>query len=821
MTENFADIEAPAKEIETESIHSEMEDSYIEYAMSVIVGRSLPDVRDGLKPVHRRILYAMYKEGMTSNTSHRKSSNVVGETMGNYHPHGDSAIYDSLVRMAQDFSLRAPLIDGQGNFGSIDGDDAAAMRYTEARMSEIGETLLNDIEFDTVDMSPTYDDRNKEPDVLPAAFPNLLVNGSSGIAVGMSTKIPSHNLSEVVDAVMHRIKNPTCSVEDLHEHIVGPDFATGGDVLDDGAILKSYKTGKGKIKIRPHYHIEELESGKEQIVITEIPFEKEKSSLIKNIAEDVSNKELTSISDLRDESDRDGIRIVVELKRDAVTDVVVNKLINDKLVHTFGIILLALVDGEPKLLTLTEIIDEYIDHRKNVVRRRTEQKLSDTEEKLHKTKGKLMAVDNAGDVVEIIRNSKDRDTAIDSLTEAFDFTPEQATHVTRMQLGSLTSLDKEGLIESEQNLSTKIERYTEILESEDELMEVILEEQKEIKETYSSERQTKIITDYQQITDEDLLPEEKSIFVVSDDGYIKRVPKTEFKEQHRGGKGVRLTSLKQNDSVRHVTCASTHDTIYFFSESGKAYSCKGYHVPSFGRQARGEPLVQMDRSVDSLSFDDETEICAVTAVDEDRIDENSDFVFCTQNGFIKRVKATKLTDLRRTGINAITVEEDDSLLDVTVTNNPESSEVLLTSTNSKSIRFDLSEVSRVGRKAKGVSGIQLDENNTVISMAVAQDGPEPVLSVRSDGKGRLTSMENYSKQSRYGKGKYDIKLSSDTFVTDTVIPQNDTIFLVSKDGNILFTDISEVSSVGRRTVGVSIMNVESEAPVVYAGCCNT
>ncbi|MFB6270508.1 MAG: DNA topoisomerase (ATP-hydrolyzing), partial [Halobacterium sp.] len=512
-----------ADRVKNVRVDEEMEQSYIDYAMSVIAGRALPDVRDGLKPVHRRILYAMHESGVTSGSSHRKSSNIVGDTMGDYHPHGDSPIYDSLVRMAQDFSMRYPLVDGQGNFGSVDGDPAAAMRYTEARMAPIAEELLTDIEKDTVDFQPNYDDRLTEPKVLPSAFPNLLVNGSSGIAVGMSTNVPPHNLGEVIDATIHLIDNPDCTVLDLMDHVKGPDFPTAGNIVGRSTVKKAYQTGRGRIRVRAEYHVEKDDSG-DSIVITELPYQQNKSKLVERIADDVRDEKLEGIRDLRDESDRNGIRIVVELKRNANTDVVENHLLESHLERTFGVINLALVDGQPKVLTLKEMLEEYVAHRKEVVRRRSEHDLAEAEDRAHILEGRLKALEQADDVVQTIQNAEDRDEAKDALKAQYGFTQAQADHIVRMQLGSLTSMETAEIEAEYEEVTARIERLEEILGSEAELLSVIKDELRDIKDEYADDRRTSFIEDTGTVSDEDLIPEEDVVVVLSESDYIKRVP---------------------------------------------------------------------------------------------------------------------------------------------------------------------------------------------------------------------------------------------------------------------------------------------------------
>src|SRR6056297_3311662 len=593
-------------------IEDEMEQSYIDYAMSVIAGRALPDVRDGLKPVHRRILYAMHEMGVSSNTAHRKSSSIVGETMGDYHPHGDSAIYDTLVRMAEDFSMRYPLVDGQGNFGSMDGDPAAAMRYTEARMAPIAEELLEDIEKDTVDFSSNYDDRLQEPDVMPAKVPNLLLNGSSGIAVGMSTNIPPHNLGELVDATTHLIENPDATVEDLMEHVKGPDFPTGGNIVGRDAIYSAYATGRGRLRVRAEYEVDHDDN---TIVVTEIPYQENKARMVERIAEDVNEGKIEGVRDLRDESDRNGVRIVVELKRGANVDVVENQLLEHHLENTFGVINLALVDGQPRVLTLKETLEHYVEHRKEVVRRRSEYDLAEAEDRAHILEGRLTALENVDDVVELIQDSEDRDAAKEALIETYDFSTDQADHIVRMQLGSLTSMEAAEIESEYEDVQANIERLETILENESELLSVIKEELREIKEEYADDRRTSIIEDQGTVTHEDLIAEEEVVVVVTEDDYVKRMPAERFDPQGRGGKGIIGADVKEGDRVSKVFRANTHDYLLCFTNHGQVYRLKTYEIPEMSRTARGKSAINI------IDLDDGEEITAVVDTDAFEDDE--------------------------------------------------------------------------------------------------------------------------------------------------------------------------------------------------------
>jgi DNA gyrase subunit A len=793
------DIEAAS--IESVRIEDEMEQSYIDYAMSVIAGRALPDVRDGLKPVHRRILYAMHELGVSSGSSHRKSSSIVGETMGDYHPHGDSAIYDTLVRMAQDFSMRYPLVDGQGNFGSMDGDPAAAPRYTEARMAPVSEELLEDIEKDTVDFSANYDDRLQEPDVLPAAFPNLLVNGSSGIAVGMSTNIPPHNLNEVVDATIELIDNPDATVEDLMDHVKGPDFPTGANIVGRDAVYSAYKTGRGRVRVRAEFEVEEWQSGRERIVVTELPFQENKARLVERIAEDVTEGELEGITDLRDESDRDGVRIVIELKRGANVDVVKNKLLESHLEKTFGIINLALVDGQPRVLSLRETLREYVDHRREVVRRRSEYDLAEAEDRAHILEGRLTAVENAEDIVELIRDSEDRSAAKTNLQEAYEFSEEQAEHIVRMQLGSLTSMEAAEIDEEYEEVQAEIERLTEILESESELLSVIKAELREIKDEYGDERRTSIIEDQGTVTHEDLIPEEEVVVVMTEDDYVKRMPIDDFDPQGRGGKGIIGADVKDDDRVSTVFRANTHDYLLCFTNQGKVYQLKTYEIPEMGRTARGKSAVNI------LDLDAGEDITAI--VDTDAFGDEEYVTMVTRNGYVKRTAGEEFDNIRSTGIIAADLEDGDELVDVEVTDG--SQDLVIATEGGMTIRFDEGEVRAMGRNARGVNGIKLTDGDAVAGLVATDEADErALLTVTRNGYGKRTPLSEYRTQSRYGKGLIDIKTDGRNGHVATVkaVDADDHLVMMSERGQIVRTRVDEVSTVGRNTMGVIVMDVE-------------
>jgi DNA gyrase subunit A len=815
----------PAARVKHVRIEEEMEQSYIDYAMSVIAGRALPDVRDGLKPVHRRILYAMHEMGVSSRSSHRKSSSIIGETMGDYHPHGDKAIYDTLVRMAQTFSMRYPLVDGQGNFGSMDGDPAAAMRYTEARMAPIAEEMLADIEKDTVDFRSNYDDRLTEPEVLPAAVPNLLVNGSSGIAVGMSTNIPPHNLREVIDAVIHLIENPDCDVDDLIHldddpgPITGPDFPTGANIVGRDTIYSAYATGRGRLTMRAEYEIQRNDSGGDRIVVTELPFQENKARIVERIAEDVNEGKIEGVSDLRDESDRNGVRVVIDLKRGAAPDLVENQLLKHHLESTFGVINLALVDGEPRVLTLKETLKHYLDHRKEVVRRRSEHDLAEAEDRAHILEGRLEAVHHADAVVDLIQNCEDRQEAKDGLQgdldleavetdleypeeiAAFDFSERQAEHVVRMQLGSLTSMEAAEIETEYEGVQAEIERLTEILENEAELRSVITEELREIRDEYGDERQTSILEDEGEVTHEDLIPEEDVLVMITEDDYIKRMPVAEFDPQGRGGKGIIGADPKEGDRVSKVFRANSHDYLLCFTNQGQVYRLKTYEIPEMSRTARGKSAVNL------IDLDDGEEITAVVNTDEFEDDEC--ITMATRNGYVKRTCATDFDNILSTGIIAAKLEDGDELVDVEVTDG--TTDLVIATEHGMTIRFDETEAREMGRTARGVRGIDLQDDDAVAGLVATDDDDDRgLLTVTKHGYGKRTQLAEYRTQSRYGMGLIDIKTDerNGPVSTGKAVSADDHLVIMSEDGQIMRIPAGEVSEVGRNTKGVIVMELE-------------
>lgn len=808
------DADVEANEIERVDLESELEQSYIEYAMSVIVRRALPDVRDGLKPVQRRILYAMDQEGVGSNSGHRKSSSVIGETMGNFHPHGDSSIYDALVRMAQDFSLRTPLVDGQGNFGSIDGDPAAAMRYTESRMSPYGEMLLEDLGKNTVDFSENYDGRLEEPDVLPSAFPNLLINGSEGIAVGVSTKIPPHNPGEVIDAVTHYIDNPDASTEELMQFIKGPDFPTGGKIIGDDAIKQAYNTGRGKLTVRGDYHIEESDTGNEKIIITEIPFEdrNRKSDLVDDIATLVSDGELEGVRDLRDESD-EGIRIVVETKQSAIPEIVANRLVSEVLERTFGVIMLALVNGEPRVLSLKEVLDEYIKHRREVIRRRTEYDLGEAEDRAHILEGRLKALENADDIVNLIQDAEDRSEAKGDLQEEYEFSEEQAAHIVRMQLGSLTSMESNEIEEEYDTVTNNIERYKEILSSKSELDAVVKDELQDVRDEFSAEmleRKTQIIEDEAAgaMSRKDFIAKENQIVVFTENNYVKRMDFDEITEYSRGSKGLQGINLRDEDSLKQVHVCSTHDDLYVITRSGQIHSSSVFDLPEQSRNSRGTPLVNL------LDIDKEDDIAAIYTTEE--IPEEGCLTFVTKNGKVKQTDVEEYDNIYSSGIRAITLGEDDEVVDVFYCA-ATSDTIMLTTKKGQAIRFEAADVRVTGRTTQGVNGIKLGEEDEVVSGCVV-DHDDLVLTVTENGYGKFTDEDKYSIQSRYGKGVKAMNMCerNGKIVESLAVSPDEkeeyNLFVSLDDGRVVRTPLEEISTVGRLTKGVKL--VDSDAATV-------
>ena len=787
-------------------IETEMKTSYIDYAMSVIVSRALPDVRDGLKPVHRRILYAMYEDGITSDKPYRKCANTVGSVLGRYHPHGDASVYDAMVRMAQDFSLRYRLIDGHGNFGSIDGDGAAAMRYTEARMAKIAETMLTDIEKNTVDFMPNYDDRLQEPTVLPSKIPTLLINGSSGIAVGMATNIPPHNLTEVINGIIKIIDEDNVTDEELLSIIKGPDFPTEGIIIGREGIKEAYLTGRGKITVRAEAEIEETSNNRQRIIVNSLPYQVNKAKLVENIALLVREKRLEGISDLRDESDRiDRVRIVIELKRDANAQVVLNQLYkNTQMQDTFGIIMLALVNGEPKILTLRQCLDYYIDHRKTVILRRTQFDLDKALARAHILEGLKIALDNIDEVINIIRNSYD--DAKERLMKRFGLSDIQAQAILDMRLKTLSGLQREKIDEEYNELMKLIEYYREVLSSERLVFDIIKKELTEIKEKYGDERKTKIAAAEGEIDVEDLIKEEQSVITLTHFGYIKRMPVDTYKSQKRGGKGITGIATREEDFVKQIFTASTHDIILFFSNKGKLYRLKGYEVPEAGRTAKGTAIVNL------LSLDPGEKISAVIPINN--FSEGKYLLMGTKNGLIKKTALTEYNSARKTGLLAITLKDDDELIDVRLTDGEDN--VVMVTKKGMSITFDEKDVRPVGRTAQGVIGIRLDEDDSVIGMeSIISNIKGTLLAITENGFGKRTELEEYRVQNRGGRGVITYKVTPKTgdIVGIRIATDEEDVMLITDNGTIIRLNVKDISILGRATQGVTLMRT-NEGKVV-------
>ena len=788
-------------------IDKEMRNSYIDYAMSVIVSRALPDVRDGLKPVHRRILYSMYEDGITSDKAYRKCANTVGSVLGRYHPHGDASVYDAMVRLAQDFTMRYPLVDGHGNFGSIDGDPAAAMRYTEARMAKIAETMLTDIEKNTVDFMPNYDDRLQEPTVLPSKIPQLLINGSSGIAVGMATNIPPHNLTEVCDGLIRIIENPNTTDEELMSIIKGPDFPTGGMILGKDGIKEAYRTGKGKIVVRAEAEIEEMANNKQRIIVTSLPYQVNKARLIENISKLVREKRIEGISELRDESDRnDRVRIVIELKRDARAQVVLNQLYkNTQMQDTFGAILLALVDGEPKILTLRQCLDYYIDHRKTVILRRTKFELDKALARAHILEGLRIAIDNIDEVISIIRSSYD--DAKERLIERFGLTDIQAQAILDMRLKTLSGLQREKIEEEYKQLMELIAHLREILNNEQLVYDIIKEDLEEVKTKFGDERLTKIKPAEGDIEEEDLIKEEQTIVALTHFGYIKRMPADTYKSQRRGGKGITGISTRADDFVTEIFTASTHDTILFFSNKGKLYRLRGYEIPEAGRTAKGTAIVNL------LSLDPGEKITAVIPISN--FAEGKYLLMATQKGFIKKTALTEYNSARKTGLQAITLKEEDELIAVRLTDGQDN--VVLVTEDGMSITFSEQDVRPMGRTAQGVIGIKLGDGDKVIGMESIIDGANAtLLAITEHGFGKRTDLDEYRVQNRGGRGVITYKVTQKTgkLVGIRVTDDSNDIMMITDTGTIIRISVKDVSVLGRSTQGVTLMRTNDGGKVV-------
>ena len=791
----------------THEIYDEMKNSYIDYAMSVIVGRALPDVRDGLKPVHRRILYGMSILGITPDKPHKKSARIVGEVMGKYHPHGDSSIYDAMVKMAQDFSTRYPLVDGHGNFGSVDGDGAAAMRYTEARMSPFSLQMVRDIEKDTVDFTDNFDGEEKEPVVLPSRVPNLLINGSNGIAVGMATSIPPHNLSDTIDACIKRIDDENCSNDELIKIIKAPDFPTGASILGRDAAREAYETGTGKITVRSKSEIEETARGRMRIVITEIPFQVNKARLIESMADLVRNKKIDGISAIRDESNREGMRIVIELKKDTNPNVILNRLYKHiQLQSTYSMIMLALVNGEPKILRLCEIIDEYLKHQKIVITRRTKFDLAKAEARAHILEGLLIALDNIDEVIKVIRSSYN--DAKEKLMVRFGLSEIQSQAILDMRLARLQGLEREKIENEHNELMQKIAYYKSILADEHKLMGVIKDELTEIKQKYGDGRRTKIVADHGGIDEEYLIDEEDVAVTLTHLGYIKRVPENTYKAQRRGGKGIVGLTTRDSDFVKDLIITSTHDYLMFFTDLGKVYKIKAYEIPEASRTAKGTPVINF------LNLDQGERVTAVIPVKE--FADDNYLIMVTRNGTIKKTPMSQFDTNRKTGLIAITLKDDDKLISVSQSSGEES--VYVVTKKGKSITFHEDDVRSMGRSAGGVRAITLDKDDEVVSMELDSTGERELLVMTKKGFGKRTSLDEYRLQTRGGKGvsTYDKTKFSKTgeLVGATLVSKDDEIMLINSNGVIIRIRANEISKSGRTTQGVKIMKVESGDEIV-------
>ena len=788
-------------------IEKEMRTAYIDYAMSVIVSRALPDVRDGLKPVHRRILYSMHEDGITADKAYRKCANTVGSVLGRYHPHGDSSVYDAMVRLAQDFTMRYPLIDGHGNFGSVDGDGAAAMRYTEARMAKISEYMLTDIEKNTVDFMPNYDDRLQEPTVLPARIPELLVNGSSGIAVGMATNIPQHNLKEVIDGIIKIIDDDNVTDEDLMQIIKGPDFPTGATIMGTEGIRQAYKTGRGKVLMRAEAEIEEMSGNRQKIIVTSLPYQVNKAKLVKTISDLTKEKKIEGISEVRDESDRkEKTRVVIELKRDANAQVVLNQLYkHTQMQETFGIIMLALVNGVPKILTLRQILDCYIEHRKEVILRRTQFDLDKALARAHILEGLKIALDNIDEVIEIIRSSYD--DAKERLMKRFGLSDIQAQSILDMRLKTLSGLQREKIENEYNELMQLIAHLRDILASEKLVFDIIKEELIEIKTKFGDDRLTKIIPAEGEFLVEDLIKEEQTVIALTHFGYIKRMPIDTYKSQKRGGKGITGIATRAEDFVKKIFIASTHDTILFFSNKGKLYKLRGYEIPEAGRTAKGTAIVNL------LSLDPGEKISAVIPIQN--FAEGKYLLMGTKRGLIKKTALTEYNSSKKTGLQGITLKEDDELIAVRLTDGEDN--VVLVTRNGLCITFDEKDVRPIGRTSQGVLGIRVESDDEVIGMeSIIRGGKATLLAITENGFGKRTELDEYRVQLRGGKGVVTYKITPKTgkIVGVRIANDDEDVMLITDTGTIIRIKVKDISVLGRATQGVTLMRTSDGGKVV-------
>lgn len=789
------------------NISQEVRTSFLDYAMSVIVSRALPDVRDGLKPVHRRILYAMNDLGMHAGKAYKKSARIVGEVIGKYHPHGDLAVYDAMVRMAQDFSYRYMLVDGHGNFGSVDGDSAAAMRYTEARMSRISMELLRDIHKDTIDYTDNYDGSEREPVVFPSRFPNLLVNGAHGIAVGMATNIPPHNLGETIDAVLALSRDPELTIEEIMEdYLPGPDFPTAGKILGRSGIRKAYETGRGSITLRAKVEIEEQKNGRERIIVTELPYQVNKAKLIEKIAEHVREKRIDGITELRDESDREGMRIVMELRRDANANVVLNNLYKyTSLQTTFGVNMLALVDGQPKVLNIKEALSHYLNHQIEIIKRRTAFELRKAEARAHILEGLRIALDHLDEVITLIRNSKTADIARVGLMERFGLTEKQAQAILDMRLQRLTGLEREKIETEYNDLIKLIAELKAILADEEKILDIIRKELTEIKEKYNDERRTEIVlggVDF--FEDEDLIPEENIVITLTHRGYIKRLPSSTYRTQRRGGRGIQGMGTHEDDFVEHLVSTSTHDTILFFTNKGKVYKLRGFEIPEFSRTAKGIPIINL------LQVDQDEWVNAVMPINE--FSDDWYFFFTTKHGISKRTQISQFANIRKGGLIALNLRDDDELISVKMTNGKK--EIFIATKKGYIIRFDEEQVRPMGRVAAGVKGITLREEDEVVSMDIMEKGTQ-ILHVTNKGVGKRTPENEYRLTNRGGKGIFTCKLpDEDNYVVSVkAVKGDEDIMLITVDGVLIRIPVEEISETGRNTQGVRLIRIQDNEEV--------
>lgn len=789
-------------------IQEEMKQAYLDYSMSVIVGRALPDVRDGLKPVHRRVLFAMNELGLKHNQPFKKSARVVGEVLGKFHPHSDIAVYDTLVRLAQNFSMRYCLVDGQGNFGSIDGDPAAAMRYTECRLTKLAEEMLEDIDKKTVRFVPNFDNSAAEPTVLPSKLPNLLINGSSGIAVGMATNIPPHNIGEVIDAVIKQIDNPNLSAEEIMKIIQGPDFPTGALICGTKGVKEAYSTGRGKILVRAKTKVEQ-DKNKPVIIVEEIPFMVNKSELLEEIADLVRDKKIIGISDLRDESDRHGIRVVIELKKDADSDVVLNQLFeHSRMQTTFGIIMLALVNNEPKVLGISQLIHHYTEHRKDVVRKRALFDLNKAQTRAHILEGLIIALANISNVIKLIRESKSVEAARQSLTASFNLTNEQAAAILDMRLQRLTSLEQEKIRQEHEDLLKLIEQLEEILSNPQKILDIIKKELSEIRQKYNDARKTQIIgIESAELETEDLIKDEEMAITITNSGYIKRLPLQTYKLQHRGGRGVIATTTKDEDIVKDIFIASTHSYILFFTNKGKVHWIKVYNIPEAGRQARGKAIVNL------LEMENGENVTAFVPVRN--FDNQSYLIMATKKGTVKKTELMAYSNPRRHGIAAIKLEQNDELINVELTDGNQ--QIILATKNGIAVRFEERNVRPTGRSAQGVRGISLKDNDEVIGMVVASD-EKTLLSVTENGYGKRTQISDYRLINRGGSGVINMQCSERNGKVVSICPisDNDDVIFISKNGIIIRVPAADIPIIGRNTQGVRVMKLEANDKVVSA-----